>query len=197
MEFPFFAVLGFAVAASITPGPNTIMVAASGTNHGVTRTVPHMLGVTIGFPVMIAGVGLGLAGPLAADPRVHALLRWVAFAWILFLAWKVATAGQPGKGASRPPLGFIGAALFQWVNPKAWLMAVGAVATYAAPGEGYLPAVLVITGLFAVVGLPCILVWAVFGAGMRQFLAVRWRLRAFNIVMALLLIGSVLPVVYG
>lgn len=197
MEFPWFAVLGFAVAGSVTPGPNTIMVAAAAANHGVRRTVPHMLGISIGFPLMVVLVGLGLAGPLAAHPSIQQGLRWVALAWVLWLAFKVARSAGPGEGDGRPPLGFVGGALFQWVNPKAWMLALGSVATYAAAGEHYLVSVIIIAALFAAVCFPCTWVWATFGAAMRQLLSVNWRLRLFNVTMAVLLVASVLPVVLG
>ena len=101
---------GFAIATSITPGPNVLMVAAAAANHGVRATLPHMLGIAAGFAVMLVIVGLGLAGPFAAWPTLHAVLKWGGAAWLLVLAWKIARAGAPGEGPSRPPLGFLGAA---------------------------------------------------------------------------------------
>lgn len=195
MEFPWLAVLGFAVAGSVTPGPNTIMVAASAANYGAQRAMPHVLGVCIGFPAMIVLVGLGLAGPIMAEPLLQAAMRWGALAWILWLSVKIARSGRPGEGEARPPLGFVGAVLFQWVNPKAWMLALGSVAAYAASGDQFLASVLAIAGLFGAVCFPCTWVWAAFGAGLRQLLAIDWRLRAFNLTMAALLIASVLPLV--
>jgi threonine/homoserine/homoserine lactone efflux protein len=132
------ALAAFAFATSITPGSNLIMVAALTAYHGVRATVPHMAGITIGFPVMIVLVGRGLAGPFAASPELHAVLKWIGAAWIVWLAWKIARAGAPGEGACKPPLGFFGAAAFQWVNPKAWLLALAAIPAFTCPGGAIL-----------------------------------------------------------
>jgi threonine/homoserine/homoserine lactone efflux protein len=128
------ALAAFASATSITPGSNLIMVAALTAYHGVRATVPHMAGITIGFPVMIVLVGRGLAGPFAASPELHAVLKGIGAAWIVWLAWKIARAGAPGEGAHKLPLGFFGAAAFQWVNPKAWLLALAAIPAFTCPG---------------------------------------------------------------
>ena len=183
--------LGFAVATSVTPGPNVLMVAASAANNGVRATVPHMAGITIGFAVMLLLVGLGLAAPFAAWPALHTLLKWGGGAWLLVLAWKIARAGAPGEGPSRPPLGFLGAALFQWVNPKAWAMALGALSAYEAGVGGPL----VVASVFAVVNLPVVAAWAAAGQGLRGLLADPARLRVFNAAMATLLVLSMLPVI--
>jgi threonine/homoserine/homoserine lactone efflux protein len=185
--------LGFAVAASVTPGPNVLMVAAAAANHGIRATVPHQLGIAIGFAAMLLVVGLGLAGPFATWPLLHAVLKWAGGAWLLLLAWKIARAGAPGEGPSRPPLGFIGAALFQWVNPKAWFIALAAIPAFTTPQGDTLTQALRIAIVFAVVCLPCTLVWAALGAGASRLLRRPGALRGFNIAMALLMIGSLIP----
>lgn len=185
--------LGFAIAGSVTPGPNVLMVAAAAAGHGVRGVMPHMLGVTFGFTAMIAIVGLGLAGPLAASPAVHGALQLVAAAWLLWLAWKIATAPPPGEGPARPPLNFIQAALFQWVNPKAWMVAGAAIAGYTVPGAPLGPQVAAIAAVFGLVSMPCLLVWAGLGAGARRVLRDARSLRRFNIAMGVLLALSVLP----
>jgi threonine/homoserine/homoserine lactone efflux protein len=185
--------LGFAVAASVTPGPNTLMVAAAAANHGVRATWPHMLGITAGFGTMLLLVGLGLAGPFAASPALHAALRWIGAAWLLVLAWRIARAGAPGEGDARPPLGFWGGAAFQWVNPKAWLIALAAIPAFSTPGGDVLAESLRIAVVFTVLSIPCLLVWAGVGAGARSLLHDPRRLRAFNLVMALLLVASLVP----
>lgn len=185
--------LAFAVATSVTPGPNVLMVAAAAANHGVRATMPHMLGITIGFAAMLVIVGLGLAGPFAAWPLLHAVLKWGGGAWLLLLAWKIASAGAPGEGPSRPPLGFFSAALFQWVNPKAWMIALAAIPAFTTPAGDTLAETLRIAAVFAVVCLPCTLVWAGLGAGAAQVLRTPAALRSFNIAMALLMVGSLLP----
>jgi threonine/homoserine/homoserine lactone efflux protein len=185
--------LGFAVAASVTPGPNVLMVAAAAANHGIRATVPQMFGIALGFAAMLLIVGLGLAAPFAAWPALHTALKWIGGAWLLLLAWKIARAGAPGEGPSRPPLGFIGAALFQWVNPKAWMIALAAIPAFTTPAGDMLAEGLLIAAIFAVVCLPCLLVWASFGAGASRILRTPAALRWFNVTMAVLMVGSLLP----
>jgi len=189
-----FAFLLFAIATSATPGPNNIMVSAAAANHGFRATIPHILGIAVGSAVMLLVFGSGLAGPLAAAPRLHDLLRWVGVAWMLWLAFKIATAqGALGGGGGRPPLSFVGAALFQWVNPKAWLIALATVATYTTAEGSLYRQVASLALVFFLVSLPCVGAWAALGAGASRFLATPRRLRAFNIVMALLLVASLVP----
>lgn len=189
-----FALL--AVATSVTPGPNNIMVASSAANNGVRATVPAMLGISLGFGAMVVVVGLGVAGPLAAHPGLHSALRWVGGAWIFWIAWTIARAGSvalpsgPGRAA---PMGFMAAALFQWVNPKAWVLAVATTTTYASPGGGLAGQILIFAALFAVLSIPCTLLWSLLGAGAGRVLRSPVELRAFNVVMAALLVLSVLP----
>ena len=133
METPVLSLLLFAFVATITPGPNNVMVAASAARHGLRATVPHMAGIAVGFAAMIALVGLGLGEVILRAPAVAAVLRMLALGWLLVLAWRIARAGAPGEGQAGPPLGFFGAAAFQWVNPKAWLMAVSANAVFILP----------------------------------------------------------------
>lgn len=189
--------LGFAIASSVTPGPNVLMVAASSAAHGLRATLPHMVGITVGFGAMLVLVGLGLAGPMLASPLVHGVLRWVAVAWLLVLAWKIATAPLPGEGKAHPLLGFRGAALFQWVNPKAWMIAAAVVPAFTLPGQAMLPQVLLIAGVFVAVSMPCLLIWAGIGTAAAHLLRAPegkgGRLRAFNIVMAVLLVLSLVP----
>ena len=185
--------LGFAIAMSVTPGPNVLMVAAAAANHGIRATVPHMLGITLGFAAMLVIVGLGLAGPFAAWPPLHAVLKWGGAAWLLVLAWKIARAGAPGEGPSRPPLGFVGAALFQWVNPKAWMIALAAIPAFTTPEGDILAETLLIAAAFALVCFPCTLVWAGLGAGASRLLRTDGALHAFNIAMAVLLVASLVP----
>jgi len=185
--------LAFALAGSITPGPNVLMIAAASAGHGIRPVLPHMIGVTVGFGAMILLVGLGMAGPLAASPALHATLRWAGAAWLLWLAWKIATAPPPDSPEARPPLGFIGAALFQWVNPKAWMLTAAAVATYTTAAAPLLPQVVGIGAIFFVVQMPCLLAWAALGAGTARLLRTPAAMRRFNLAMGLLLAASVLP----
>lgn len=187
----------FAFATSITPGPNNTMLLASGANFGFRPTVPHLLGVDLGFAAMIVAVGLGLGGLFAAFPVLHTVLRIAGSLYLLYLAFRIATCGGPGAGRrGAKPLSFLQAAGFQWLNPKGWISAVGAVATYT-PAQGFLVNLLIVTATFALVMLPCITVWAAAGTALRGVLSRPSTLRVFNITMALLLVASLYPVLVG
>ncbi|MCY0856669.1 LysE family translocator [Cupriavidus sp. D39] len=190
----FAAFCAFALVSSITPGPNNTMVLASGVNFGFARTVPHVLGISIGFGLMVAVVGLGLGSLFAALPWTWQVLRVVAVIYLTWLAWKLATAGGIQDQEVGKPMGFLAAAAFQWVNPKAWVMAVGACSTYVLHGNVWLN-VLLLSGLFAVINLPSVAMWAVFGSAMRRWLAQPRVLRLFNVAMALMLLASLWPIV--
>lgn len=193
----FLALLTFAFVAAMTPGPNNVMLLASGVNFGVARTVPHMAGVTLGFVVMIALVGLGVAGLFTAWPPARRVLTWVSVAYLLWLAWKIATAAPPSTEvrAGARPLTFWQAAAFQWVNPKGWTAALTANALYA-PGSD-LPSVALVAGAFLIVSLPSVTVWTIMGRGLRAFLQDPVRLRVFNLVMAATLVATLWPVLRG
>lgn len=188
-----FALLGFAFVSSVTPGPNNLMLMASGANFGFRRTVPHMFGIGIGFTVMIFLVGVGLMQVFEALPVLHTALKIVSVAYLCWLAWKIANASAP-KGASiKPrPMTFLQAAAFQWVNPKAWTMALTAITVYA-PGAST-QAVLLVALAFGAVNLPSVSVWTVLGQQMKRFLTNPVRLRAFNWTMAALLVATLVPV---
>ena len=148
----------FAFVTSITPGPNNLMLMASGANFGVRRTVPHMLGVALGFVFMAVLVGAGLAGVFVAVPQLHTALKAVSVAYLLYLAWKIATALQPGEaGRAGRPMTFMAAAAFQWVNPNAWAMALTAVSVYA-PSWG-MAGITAVTVVFGIVNLPSVGAW--------------------------------------
>jgi threonine/homoserine/homoserine lactone efflux protein len=183
----------FAVAMSVTPGPNNVMITASGANFGFARSMPHMLGVGIGFMVMIVGVGLGLGQVFARLPVLHQVLRYGGAAYLLYLAWRIATAAPAATGArpsSSRPLTFLQAALFQWVNPKGWMMAVGALSTYTTVGGDFVFETITIALVFGAIGLPSVALWALLGVGIGRVLQAPWALRAFNVTMAVLLVAS-------
>jgi threonine/homoserine/homoserine lactone efflux protein len=184
----------FAFVSSITPGPNNTMLLASGVNFGFKRSIPHALGISVGFMVMVIAVGLGLGEVFKTFPLAYTILRYAGAAYLLYLAWKIATSGPLAKDlhATRKPMGFWGAAAFQWVNPKAWIMAIGAITTYT-PSQGYIANVFIIAVVFAVVNLPSVCVWAGCGSALRNVLQKpRW-LMAFNLSMAALLVLSLVP----
>ncbi|KPY34860.1 Amino acid transporter LysE [Pseudomonas savastanoi pv. retacarpa] len=184
----------FAFVTSITPGPNNMMLLASGVNFGFSRTLPHMLGISIGFFVLVLAVGFGLGSVFKAWPLLYTILRYVGAAYLLYLAWKIATSGPASDNVDSQgkPLSFMSAALFQWVNPKAWIMAIGAISTYT-PMQGYFYNVVVISAGFALINLPSVGIWAGFGSLLRNVLRDPLGLRIFNGVMAVLLVASLYP----
>ena len=189
----FLALLGFAVVTSVTPGPNNMMLIASGANFGFRRTIPHMLGISLGHALMVFLVGLGLAGMVHAEPNILIGMKIASVLYMLWLAWKIANAAAPGEGKSGArPFSFFQAAAFQWVNPKAWAMALGATSAYAP--DGSVRSYLIIAAIFASINLPSVSVWAYTGQKLRAYLSSPTRLRAFNITMAGLLILSLIPV---
>lgn len=189
----FLALAAFAFVSSITPGPNNLMLMASGANFGFRRTVPHMLGIGIGFGVMIVLVGLGLVRIFDAFPVTHLILTIVGILYLLWLAWKIAHASAPDSArAGARPFTFIQAALFQWVNPKAWQMALTAITLYAPDRSAV--AILWVGLVFAIINLPSVSTWTVLGQQMQRILSSPARLRAFNRSMAALLVASLVPV---
>jgi len=187
----------FAFVSSITPGPNNLMLMASGANFGFRRTLPHMLGVVIGFTLMIVLVGFGLVQFFDIYPILHQILKVVSVIYLLWLAWKIANAAPPEGDVQSEgtPITFIQAALFQWVNPKAWTMALTAISAYTPDQTLYYVSLVAL--VFGIVNLPSVSVWTVLGEQMARFLTSAARLRAFNWAMAGLLILSLYPVVLG
>jgi len=191
----FAGFLLFALVASITPGPNNLMMMASGATFGLRRTAPHMAGVVLGFGAMTAAVGLGLAEVLKASPALFTVLRWAAAGYILYIAYRMVTARGPGIAVTgEKPMSFFGAAAFQWINPKAWAMALGAVGTYAEHGR-FLADVAIIAVVFMLINVPCALTWTGFGSGIRRWFRKPGHLKAFNWTMAVLLVASLYPLV--
>lgn len=183
----------FALVSSITPGPNNLMLMASGVNFGARRTLPHALGVCIGFTAMVGLVGLGLMSVFDAIPYSHDALKVVSVAYLLYLAFKIGTSSTIGeKSIDARPITFWQAVAFQWVNPKGWTMALTAMSVYAVGGS--LLSILLVTLVFGLINAPSISVWVLAGDRLKQFLSTPGRLRAFNITMALLLVASLYPV---
>ena len=181
----------FAFVASITPGPNNLMLLTSGVNFGIRRTIPHMAGITLGFNGLVLLVGLGLGAVFAATPGLQLALKIACALYLVYLAWRIATAGalSPGAEAARP-MRLAEAVAFQAVNPKGWAMALSVAAGY---GTASLAGALTTTGVMALINIPCMLAWALFGVGLREALSDERRLRIFNLVMAGLLVLSILP----
>jgi threonine/homoserine/homoserine lactone efflux protein len=185
----------FAFVTSITPGPNNMMLLASGVNFGLRRSLPHMLGISLGFMVLVLAVGLGLGQLFERLPALYSILRYAGAAYLLYLAWKIAQAGAPDDQADErgKPFSFLQAAAFQWINPKAWVMAIGAITTYT-PQDNFLVNVVLIAALFALVNCPSVGLWTVTGSLLRNWLNNPRVLRRFNIGMALLLVASLYPI---
>jgi threonine/homoserine/homoserine lactone efflux protein len=196
-ETMLIALATFCFVSSITPGPNNMMLLASGANFGFRRTLPHMLGVSLGFAAMVFAVGMGLGSLFKAYPALYDALRVVAVVYLLWLAWRIATASGLGDtAATARPMSFLEAAAFQWINPKAWAMALGATAAFVTP-EAFVMGVVIVAAMFAAINLPCIASWAGFGVVLRRFLDRPWALRAFNVTMAALLVTSLYPMIEG
>ena len=191
----FLPLAGFVIVMTGTPGPNNLMLLASGARFGFRRSVPHILGITVGCQVLLVAVALGLGSVLVLWPPLLDNLRWGCVAVLLYLAWMLvrpARGNSTGEARARP-LTFVEAALFQWVNPKAWMMMLTAVTTYLQP-DRYWFALLVVGLSFAVLGMPLISTWNLFGVSLQRFLQRPGRAAAFNALMAVLLLTSLYPV---
>lgn len=190
-----WALLVFVVVTLFTPGPNNTMLMTSGLNFGFRRGLPHLWGVALGFAFMVLAVGLGLGAVFHAYPALYTALKYVGAAYLLYLAWKIATAGAPevGDGVDDRAITFLQAAAFQWLNPKGWVMAVGAVSTYAAVAA--FPAnVAIMAFLFGAFGILSSATWLGFGTGLKRLLTSPRAVRVVNGVMALLLVASLWPI---
>ena len=182
----------YAFVSSITPGPNNLMLMASGANFGFRRSIPHMLGIAVGFGLMAVIIGIGLSALFEAYPVSYTILKVGAVCYLLYLAWKIAHAAAPGEGdPDGRPFSFLQAAAFQWINPKAVTMALTAITLFA-PDRSF-PAVLAVAVIFAMVNLPSVSCWTVLGTQLRRLLTNTRRLQIFNWSMALLLVASLYP----
>jgi threonine/homoserine/homoserine lactone efflux protein len=184
----------FAAAVTLTPGPNVVLVTASAANFGFRRTIPQMLGITFGFGSMVLATGLGLAGVVHAEPRLHMVLKYAGAAYLLYLAWRIARADAAGAAARARPIGFVEATLFTWMNPKAWVSALGAAAAFTTVGGDVVWESGLIAAVLAVFCLLSAAVWAGFGTVIGRYLANPRARTTFNWSMAGLLALSLIPV---
>lgn len=189
------ALVAFCIVTLITPGPNNVMLMASGLNFGFRRAQPHLWGVSLGFAIMVLAVGLGLGVVFSTWPSLYVVLKYAGATYLLYLAWLIATAEpvEPGEG-SGSPITFLQAAAFQWVNPKGWVMAVGAVSAYAAVAA-FPYNMMLIAFLFGVLGILSSVAWVVLGQTLRRLLRHKRAVRVFNVVMAFALVASLWPIV--
>lgn len=189
------ALAAFALVSSITPGPNNLMLMASGANFGFRRSIPHMLGIGIGFCLMVLLVGAGLVQVFDSYPISHVILKICSVLYLLFLAWKIANAAPVKAGEGKgTPMTFLQAAAFQWVNPKAWSMALTAVTVYTP--DTTLAAIALVALVFGAINLPAVSTWTLLGQQMARLLGNATRLTVFNRTMAALLVVSLFPVVF-
>jgi threonine/homoserine/homoserine lactone efflux protein len=192
----FFALVLFVLSTSGTPGPNNIMILTSGVNHGAVKSIPHILGVNLGFPFMILALGFGAMELFKTLPSLYLIIKVAGVLYLAYLAFKIATMPVvlTGKNTAKP-FSFMQAALFQWVNPKAWVMGVSAIVAFSSPESEVLTQVAIIAGAFLMFGLPCSIAWLVVGVSLKKLLSNQRYLRRFNVVMALILLFSLFPMV--
>jgi threonine/homoserine/homoserine lactone efflux protein len=191
----FIAFVVFAVVMFFTPGPNNIMLLSSGLTYGFRRTLPHVAGIAIGFAFMIGAVGIGFGAVFIAYPVLQTILKFAGAAYLIYLAAAIAMSEpvSAGQDNQRGPMTFWGAAAFQWVNVKGWVMVIGTITAYA--GIASFPWNIAIqTALSLLLGVVSCATWALFGSALRPLLTSRLMVRAFNIVVAILLLASLYPV---
>lgn len=186
----------FVLSTSGTPGPNNVMLLTSGMNHGLRLSVPHILGINIGFPIMVIAVGLGLVTVFKQFPVVFMTLKIIGVVYLLYLAYKIATIPvDVSTNNKAKPMSFLQAALFQWVNPKAWVMAVSAIVAFSSGGDGAYWQVVIIALAYFTFGLPCSFTWVGVGFGLQTLIENKVFLRWFNRAMALILVISIMPMI--
>jgi threonine/homoserine/homoserine lactone efflux protein len=192
-----YAVLAFAFVAAITPGPSNVILTTTGANVGIWRGIPCLLGVAGGMGLMILLVALGMGSLVVGNPALLGALNWAGAAFLLWLSWKIATARPGAAQAPRRPIGFVEAALFQWINPKSWIVSASAAGTYLQPGSGTaVSQSLLLGGLFLAAALPSCFAWLAFGAALQRVLSSTRRLRIFNVTMGVLLAASVVFILF-
>lgn len=192
----YIAIAMFCIVTSLSPGPNNLMLMSSGLNHGIRKTLPHFFGIYVGFPVLFAAIGLGLGSVFLKYPVFHQILKVAGSSYLLFLAWKIANSGSPdAKETLREPLTFFQAVVFQWVNPKAWAVSIGAIATFTTVGDVGKKILTILVG-YMTVGSMCLVLWLLLGASLQRLIQGQKHLRLFNLLMAVLLVVSVITIVF-
>lgn len=190
----YLALVLFILSTSGTPGPNNVMILTSGVNHGIKNSIPHVLGVNVGFPVMVICVGLGIMTLFKQWPILHQLIQIIGIIYLSYLAFKIATMPVNSKlEKDKKPLSFLQAAFFQWVNPKAWVMSVSAVVAFSLANTNALESVLIIASFYFVFGLPCSFAWLFVGKWLQNILIHKVYVKRFNVSMAAVLLCSLIP----
>lgn len=198
MTFDIFLSLAiFSFVTSITPGPNNIMLLASGINFGLKRTMPHAIGVSLGFFVMLLAVGIGIGALIKSSPIVYNILKYLGALYLLWLAWKTAISHSVEQNSNKQgsPLTLLEAALFQWINPKSWMMAISGITLYTSPQYPYI-SMLLVSIIFTLINFPCVAIWATFGHSLRERLKNPKILKLFNFIMGGLLALSAISVLF-
>lgn len=198
MEY-YLSLLLFCVSSSITLGPNNLMMLMSGINFGVKRSLPHYFGILFGFSAMVFLVGMGLAGVFAKFPVLHQIIKYIGAIYMLYLAYQIIRSSSSLKEvkSARRPLSFFKAVLFQWVNPKAWVMGIGAVSAFTVINLPMVSQVIIISLIYFLVGVPCIAFWLFGGVAVRRYLNNPRYLQIFNVTMGILLIASIILMLFG
>lgn len=197
MSFDQWLSMGlFTITMAITPGPNNAMLMASGVNHGIKSSIPHFLGINLGFPVMVIVMGMGIGSIFDQYPIIHKIIQIAGALYLIYLAWLIGTTTESKLDQkSSKPLTFKQAAIFQWINPKAWVIIAVAMAAYTNDEENIYLQVSIMALTFVFLGSPCSMVWLACGRALKNLLKSSVHLRAFNITMALLLVSSLVPVI--
>ena len=191
------SIVSFTLATVMTPGPNNIMMLSSGLNFGYKRTLPHMMGVAFGFAFMVVCVGMGINIIFDAFPLVYDIMKVVGFIYILWMAWQIANSSMDIKeNKNNKPFTFIQIVLFQWVNPKAWIMAVTAISSFTLPNQDMFMQVLVIAFIYLLSGFISTNTWTLGGVFLKKLLKNKKTVKIFNISMSLLLVASILPAIF-
>lgn len=194
MEY-LVSLMVFTFVASVTPGPNNIMLFASGVNHGIKKSLPHYFGICIGFLLLVAAVGFGLGTLFKQSPLLHQVLQIVGALYLVYFAWKIgSTNSASNSNEIRAPITFLEAVLFQWVNPKAWVVAIGAIATFTIQSR-IATSIATIIVMYLFMGLLAMGIWLTLGTSLQRFLNSVKRRRIFNVSMAILLLLSIVPIV--
>jgi threonine/homoserine/homoserine lactone efflux protein len=190
------SVVVFSISASVTPGPNSIMAMASAVSFGVRKSLPLLLGISIGFSIMLFIVGLGFGHVLYLFPRLTIYIKIIGIVYLLYLAFVIANSGEGNKNFKYDkPLSFSKGLLLQWVNAKAWIICISAVSTYTTAGNSYINQILLLTCIFLIVGPICVGIWVFLGAFLKKHVTRSKYIRRFNMIMAILLILSITPVI--
>jgi len=192
----YFPIMLFALSMSVTPGPNNIMLMTSAMNHGIKKSLPHYVGIIVGFPIMFMASGLGLSTVFTEYPIIHEVIRIVGIFYLLFLSWIIATSTNASLNSEKKkPFSFIQAALFQWVNPKAWVLVTGAIATYTSTSSEITQQIIIMALVFLIIGTVSVGLWLFFGNVIRRMFTKSSHRRIFNITMAFLLLASIIPTI--